>query len=207
MHATVEQLLSLRDGERIDAGLHEHVAGCDECSASLARLESTAKRLRALPGLEPPPAAWQAIERRVARKRRRWPLPVAAAAAVAIAALALWRAEPVPQSRQPATPAPATAAADVPRPVDDLRAESRRLERMLHSLDAHAPRVMDARTAGAIAGLEDGIAMIDYGLMRGDVADNQASRQLWNRRVALMNTLVQVRGAQLQTVVNRGDER
>lgn len=207
MHADTEQLLSLRDGEPVDARVREHVAQCNECSAALARLGETARALRALPAFEPPAGVWQAVQRRAARTRR-WPLTAALAAGLALAALAVWRVAPGPGAEAPAQaqvqPAAPTVVASS---VDELLVQSRQLERVLRSLDAHAPQVMDVRTAGTIAGLEDGIAMIDYGLMRVDATDDAASQHLWNRRVALMNTLVQVRGAQLQQVSNRGTQR
>ncbi|MDH3767600.1 MAG: hypothetical protein OES99_04015, partial [Gammaproteobacteria bacterium] len=62
--------------------------------------------------------------------------------------------------------------------------------------------VMNAGTAGTIAGLQDGIAVIDYGLSRNGELSQSQSEQLWRQRVGLMNTLVQVRGAQLQQVSN-----
>ena len=86
--------------------------------------------------------------------------------------------------------------------LDELMAQSRRLEQLLRELNSSTPRVMKAGTAGTIAGLQDGIAYIDYGLSYDDRLDRVQSEQLWRQRVGLMNTLVQVRGAQLQQISN-----
>ena len=62
---------------------------------------------------------------------------------------------------------------------------------------ASAPRVTSARSAGAIAELEDGIALVDYQLAQLDQTDLDAAtrRALWRKRVELMESLVTVRYA------------
>lgn len=206
MHADTQQLLKLRDGEPVVADVREHVAGCAACGAELQRLAAVRRALGGLPQLEPPAAAWQAIAQRLERPRSRRLVPAALAAAVVLAALAVWRIGPAPDAALPGPePTARLAGAAIPArepPVSALVDESRRLEQLLRAIDREAPRVMSARTAGTIAGLEDSIAMIDYGLTRDESGDAAASHALWNQRVALMNTLVQVRGAQVHQLAN-----
>ena len=54
-------------------------------------------------------------------------------------------------------------------------------------------RVMDLRTAAAIAGLEDQIALIDETLNQAALRDAQPRRLLWRERVRLMDGLVRLR--------------
>lgn len=206
MHADIEQLLRIRDRKPVAAETCEHVKSCAPCSDELQRLEKLTLALRGLPPLTPPAGAWQGIAARLERPRRRGVAAAAAAAVLVLAAVVIWQLRPAtpPGSLAPVAgvttervPPPATGTA-----LADLLNESQRLEQVLRALDRDAPRVMSARTAGAIAGLEDSIALIDYGLTRDDDTDAGASQALWNRRVALMNTLVQVRGAQMHQALD-----
>ena len=79
-------------------------------------------------------------------------------------------------------------------------ARSARLEAVLHALPRR-PRVIRAGTTDLITGLQEGVALIDYQLNfnTGD-QPAQVSRQLWQQRVDLMNSLVNVRYAEMQHV-------
>jgi len=61
MHATTEQLLSLRDGEPLAATVHDHVEQCDVCSRELARLARVRAELRNLPPVTPQHSLWQSV--------------------------------------------------------------------------------------------------------------------------------------------------
>ena len=80
--------------------------------------------------------------------------------------------------------------------LEELRGRSQRLEAVLAAIQSQ-PRVTSARSAGAIAELEDGIALVDYQLSQVDAADLDAvtRRALWRKRVELMESLVTVRYA------------
>jgi hypothetical protein len=85
--------------------------------------------------------------------------------------------------------------------MDALVARSHQLEAALARMPA-GPAVVNAGTAATIATLEDYLALVDYRLSR-DVEEPLApeeSRLLWQQRVDLMNSLVNVRYAQLQRV-------
>jgi len=81
-----------------------------------------------------------------------------------------------------------------------LQSRSRRLEQVLHALP-EPPAVQRARSAGVQATLEDQLALIDFGLSQGDGSlDEQQRERLWAGRVALMESLVQLRYADYRRV-------
>ncbi|MDH3646725.1 MAG: hypothetical protein OER80_08125 [Gammaproteobacteria bacterium] len=199
MHAGTEQLLTIRDGGPVDAATQQHVAGCSECGDELIRLRAVRESLRELPELRVPTGAWERLESRLnepAIRSHWWPGVVVAA--TVLIAVAIWVFSGIEQTT-PNETAPMIATNAEPE-LGQLVSQSRRLEALLRELDT--PRVMNAGTAGTIAGLQDGIAVIDYGLSRNGELSQSQSEQLWRQRVGLMNTLVQVRGAQLQQVSN-----
>ena len=98
MHATLKDLISVRDGEPVRADIAGHVGGCEQCSAALAALSEVRKQLRRLPDYEPPSHSWAGIERQLRspalapRRTLRWRATVwragtAAATAVGLGAL------------------------------------------------------------------------------------------------------------------------
>ena len=64
-HATIEELLNLRDGTAVAAAVDAHVTGCGECRTELARLHALRAGLRALPALPPAPESWARVMARV----------------------------------------------------------------------------------------------------------------------------------------------
>lgn len=207
MHATTEQLLSLRDGEAGDAAVNAHVAACAQCQGALATAARVRAELRALPGLEPPRDLWGAIALEGLPATRRRPATwrvlggVAAGFVLGMALILgmnsreLDRPEPGTTTDLVAsTPAPAPSAAAASRA--QLVATSQQLEATLRALPA-APLVTRASTALTIDELHDRIQQVD--LLLGDPRlDTESERRLWRQRVQLMNTLVQVRYAELQ---------
>jgi hypothetical protein len=216
MHASIEELLSLRDGEADAERVAAHVASCGRCRTQLQQLRDTRDALGALPLVAPDRTAWAAITARAAQPPRRspwWPRAVAglAAAAALVAVLAVRDEGTGPAPQAPlanATPATQTPATRTPAAVatraldtDALVARSHRLEAALAQMPVE-PAVVNAGTAATIATLEDYLALVDYRLSR-DVEEPLAPEQshlLWQQRVDLMNSLVNVRYAQLQRV-------
>jgi hypothetical protein len=128
MHARIEQLLSVRDGEPLAADAATHVASCADCAAAVSQLADLRERLRALPALAPDPDGWRRLQSRAAARseavlrRRRW---AGYAAAVTLAAVALLAGLDRLETRTP--PAVAAVAATPPNEagltrIEDLRA-------------------------------------------------------------------------------------
>ncbi len=66
MHASIDHLLSLRDGQPVDAATAAHVEQCQRCSAELRKLRETRAKLQSLPQLDAP-SSFQEIQRAMAR--------------------------------------------------------------------------------------------------------------------------------------------
>jgi len=209
MRPRTVDLLRIRDGEPVDANVRAAVEADPALLAELGRLTSVRRELEALPTLAPPPAAWPAIESRLAELRvtrpatgTYWLLRAGLAVCVAIAAIAmLLHVRSTPSSAPPATIVGHPAASGA-TPVAgtatyaSLVEQSARLERALDGLGPRSP-IVRVGTAATIADLENSIDAIDTRLMFAgqlglDVADREA---LHRRRVAVMNALWQVRYA------------
>ena len=160
-------------------------------------LNEWSARLSALPDLEPPAGGWESViaarRRRAAGESRRWPLAVAAGVLAAMAGLA-WQL----QSSQGELTAADPASTGFANPVNDsVRAQNARLEALLASLPE--TRVMRGSTAFTVSQLEDRLAFVDDRLSRISLEPNapEHAERLWRERVELMNSLVQVRYADL----------
>ena len=205
MHASIEQLIGLRDEEPVAAEVQQHVRACTQCAAALNGLLAARERLGGLADPVPAPDAWQRIVMASERsaRRRRW-LPVAgmgvaaSAAAVAVLLMNLHLAQPQAQNTLAVTPVTTLKPAD----VNQLMAQSRYLERAVLRLDDHADHmVVSAGTASTIAALEDRIALVDYEINSasgsGVSNDDPHVAQLWKQRVDLLQSLAAVRYAQV----------
>ena len=220
MHANIEELLSLGDGEGDAAATH--VATCAECRAELERLRRVRTALAGLPLQQPASAVWTEITQRAARQpkhSRAWMFVggMGVAAALMLVGLLVLRAErpatptsspPLASTTSPVdgndtqTVAPATQSVAPATPADDRDAlieRSRRLEAALAAV-RFRPQVVNAGTAMTIETLEDHIAFVDYRLSMEaeDPLPPEQERRLWQQRVELMDSLVNVRYAQLQ---------
>jgi hypothetical protein len=205
MHASIEQLISLRDEEPVSVEVQQHVRGCDRCAAALNGLLAAREQVTALAEPPLPPDAWQRIVMASERsaRRRRW-VPVAgmgvaaSAAAVAVLLMNLHLAQPRAQADLAVTPVTTTQPTD----VNQLMAQSRYLERAVLKLDGHADHmVVDAGTASTIAALEDRIALVDYEINSASGSgvgnDDPHVAKLWKQRVDLLQSLAAVRYAQV----------
>jgi hypothetical protein len=207
MHARIEQLLSLRDGEPIDAAVQAHVAGCVHCSNSLASLASMREQLR---GLSAPVTSiddWPAVQLSVARRatamrRRGWATRVALAASVAALAIATaWRLDDPARelAAHGVNPRDADLALTADR-LSQLRSQSQALEELLAELPTQSA-VERAGTALPIDTIEAQVQWLDYQiLVSGDEMQPAATEQLWRERVAAMNSLVRLRYVDAQRV-------
>lgn len=208
-HASIDQLLSIRDREPVEAGAASHVSGCERCQRDIADLERRRQDLRELPALEAPAGLWQRVaeEAGLAQPPQSpWYLGGVGLAATVVMAVALFALDPTsvrPEGptipvAQTVSPLAGTELSPVGEAsTSNLMARSRELERSLRSVDLRG-KVVSGRSAATMAMLEDRIAMIDYQLGRGDALGLTADQQnrLWRQRVALMNALVRLRFAE-----------
>jgi anti-sigma factor RsiW len=206
MHASIDHLLSLRDGEPVDAATAAHVEQCQHCSAELRKLRETRAQLQSLPQLDAP-TSFQEIQRAMARPVA---APRRALSARLVAGLAFvtlttiffvaLRDETVPtvadRSVEPdeqATPLLDVETARVP----ELVAQSRRLEDLLQQLPER-PRIERVSTAAMIDTIEERIQWLDFQLSDAPDSglDERQTQRLWSERVELMDSLVKVRYAE-----------
>jgi hypothetical protein len=218
MHPSTEALLTLRDGEPIDAALRDDLLADPEAVIELDRLSRMREALRELPDIDPTGDAWSRVAAELdrddaqrARKPLRWAAGAAIAAAAATGAIVYLMQLPggpldAPSSTVAADPTSVTAEPPrvmavpfAPPSYVALVEESARLERVLARIP-HERRMMTAHTAGTIVGLEDRIAYIDEQLALGTAYDMGFPEReaLWGQRVELMKGLVYVRYAQAQ---------
>ena len=193
IHATLEDLLALRDGDG-NTWVMTHIEACAECAAELERLHQSAAQLRALPVRRPPRDRWPEIRARVLaeQRRRRW--MSAGWASVAIAASLLLAVA----LGAPGLPFGAVTQ-DQPRvgpgELAEMVRESRELEEALRIYDQRG-RVLNGRAAMAIAELEDRLVVIDEELIRVRVLRrpiwDDEMLNLWRNRVGLLDALVNV---------------
>lgn len=229
MHASTEELLSVRDGEAVAETVVSHVETCEQCQGRLGRLSMMKSALRGLPELAPPDDAWKRVVARqkaaLSPQRRRFvPQLIGLAASVVAVAVVLQVlddpgrravrgvAEPtVSDGQLMTTTAPPTATAQPAGmgatvatggvPLATLISRSQQLEKQLRALP-RGPQVVSGGTAGTISELQDRILMVDYQMSMGqlDGEDPDLARRLWQERIELMNSLLAVRYAQAQQV-------
>lgn len=192
IHCTMEELISIRDGEG-SAAARQHLDACDACMEEMERLHQRIAHLKALPAFEAPRDRWSEVERVVRGDRRKryagligWS---SLAAAASIALLIGLRGLSV-------------AADDPSKEVAQLIEESQHLESMLRAIKPSS-RVMNGRMASVVVQLEDGIELIDVTLEELSRRRRNAVEleQLWRRRVQLMDALVTTHAARTASYV------
>jgi hypothetical protein len=199
MHASIDQLLSIRDGEPVDAEVTQHARGCAFCCAELERLRRVTDRLRSLEMPEPPAIAWDQIRDRVAvadsSRPRRIAFASAAALAAAVVLAGLWLR--YSGSESPQHPVASTQPVRPTVPIEHLLAQSRELDELLSYLPQR-PAVERVAMAATIDTIEQRVQWLDQQLSYAPVAglDDAQTYQLWRERVDLMDSLVKVRYAE-----------
>lgn len=190
-HLEMAELLELRDGEG-NSQARAHLELCARCRAEVEQLLLTRERLRALPEISPSHDAWPAVAERL-YSRRRWRrvgLGAVLLAAAVVSGLLVLKG-PVDQGAS----APDVAAVDDRRPVDlqPYITRSQELETVLSNYIPDRP-VLDAGQALAVSVLEERLLLIDEALLESQTGsvDQQLVRDLWERRVETLETLVGV---------------
>lgn len=198
MHADFQELLNLRDAAPSDAGIAQHVAQCPQCTLELERLHEFKAALRGLPQLSPPSQAWRAIrddiERAPPRAGNRY-LAVGAATLLIAGILTLIQIRYSDRGSH--------IAADFASPDADgqqlqrLVTRSQQLEDLLRRLPPR-PSVERAATSAAIDDLQTRIQVLDLQLDTIPSGDHERdrARRLWNARVQLLHSLIDVRYAE-----------
>jgi hypothetical protein len=155
-------------------------------------------QLRQLPDIAPPPAAWQAIHRRLLPLQAAPPAPAQrhsprllamAAAALPVFAIALlW------QLQRNSAPSLVTTT---PGSIDVLVARSQQLESLLQQMPPR-PAVEHAATSATINALQVRIQLLDSELSTTDAGASARTdaHELWSQRVQLMNSLIGMRYAE-----------
>lgn len=183
-HLTMDQLLAVRDGDRSEpayADAHQHVGECGACRLELDRLHQRTARIRALPLMTPARNQFSAVRTRFTAERRQRRVRIAGIGALAIAATLLITVI----SRDLIHP----TRLDAEQEIATAKSESQQLEQKLHDWNPQS-RVLNSRAAVMVVELEDRIADLDVRLAETQELDRQLA--LWQQRVGLMNTLVEV---------------
>lgn len=206
MHASIDHLLSLRDGEPVDAAVAAHVEQCPRCTAELHKLREMQTRLQSLPQLDAPGSfseIQRAMSRPAAATRRAVPARIVAAVAFVMLTTIFFvalRDETVPVAQRSPSPAQSqeqpTDRVETER-VPELVAQSRRLDDLLQQLPER-PRVERVSTAATIDTIEQRIQWLDVQLSDAPHSglNEVQTRRLWRERVELMDSLVKVRYAE-----------
>jgi hypothetical protein len=209
MHASLDQLLSLRDGAPVDAAVREHAQHCATCLAESVRLAQMRSRLQSLPALNAPSHAWESIEARAGQAPRRPYLRALTAALVvlvvgSIAVVGLQNSDTQPDSvaHTPASPMQTGPSVAAKSDVERLMAQSRKLEELLAYLPER-PQVERVSTAATVDSIEQRIQWLDWQLAYESDAGLNArqAERLWSERVELMDSLLKVRYAESAPMV------
>ncbi len=200
MHASLEQLISLRDEEPVSVAVQEHVRGCGFCARTLNELAAVRDGIGKLADPLPPAGIWsRVVEEAEAAPRspavRRW-LPAAGVALVASVAGAMLMLN----TRQLLTTVPEQPVVTAQASIGQLMAQSQYLERAVMDVNQNADSMpVSAGTASTVATLEDHIALVDYEIngSSGQKPDDTRLAQLWRQRVDLLQSLAAVRYAQV----------
>ena len=220
MHANIEQLLDLRDaqnqdGHTGDPELKAHLESCGACRAELSRLTSLRETMRSLPEIEPPDGRWQSIVQAPSKPAPSWRQPLVWGIAASLLVM-VWlagnlsgrdtienrvansadSADVTATGSTVASQAQASAGTSQTDDVNTLKNRSRQLGVLLQSLPGR-PDVVRAGTDDTISSLENSLAMVNYTLNQPDTAlTSGESKELWQHKVNLMDSLVKVRYAE-----------
>jgi hypothetical protein len=202
MHARIDQLLSLRDGDPVDVQVRHHIQQCTQCLAEAARLGRTRARAQELPAFDPPADLFNEIATRAAQRptrRSAWSLAAALMAIVVgvVALVAVRDARHGPLTAEQPKQIVGTPTYTNETVMQQLIAQSRELDELLQYLPER-PQVERVSLAATVDSIEERIQVLDWQLAYGPDAglDQQQARRLWSERVELMDSLVKVRYAE-----------
>ena len=215
MHASLEQLISLRDDEPVALEVQQHVRGCGDCARALNELAAFRDSLGALADPPLPADAWSRITANLntpaapQRPSRRWLMAYGVGLAASVVAatavtVVLMSHKTQLEPADVGTPSLAAVQAQKPADLNQLMAQSRYLERAVFDLNDSGDQLMvSGGTASNIAALEDHIALVDYEINSAAAKPHSEAEltKLWQQRVDLLKSLAAVRYVQ---VTNNG---
>jgi hypothetical protein len=203
MHADIDELLSLRDGEPVAAEVVAHVSACIECNARLARLQATKLRVQSLPDVMAATGNddWREIERRIASLAM--PRRVGACGSASL------------RRQQPCHRATAGLRMQdrAARSADALPVSSRPSSRPTHrrsrscsigrcsssSCSPHCPSALPERATALPIDCRGPGSGSTIGFRVGSAAPaSEEAERFWRDRIELMNSLVQLRYVEAQ---------
>jgi len=211
-HANNEQLITYRNQELLDASIHQHIESCDKCLEQVNELKDIACLLKndVLDDLSESDlsANWEIISESLYQHQKaksKKPIWFAIAASSVFALLLgsqlLNQHLPVEHSAELESNNSEKSVRLTNSPkTEQLVAYSRLIEDRLQALPK--PRIVRANTAGTISNLQDHISLLDtrLSMQHQSPLTEQQKNALWQQRVKSMNSLYQVRAAQLQRV-------
>lgn len=209
MHASIEQLISLRDREPVDARVATHMKGCRECQGRLADVRDCQTALQQLPLLEPSPAVYAAVRQQLDRgatagKRLAVAATVAAAALLVFAWMSISvrlnsAVEGAGQQFAGQGAHGSVRSGAMNAATTELIRRSQALESVFAQMAEFPTDRPSESTAMALNALQDRLALLDYGLNQSqlDPQVQEQIQQLWQRRVDTLQSMVGVQQAEL----------
>tara|TARA_B100001123_G_scaffold419138_1_gene523945 strand:+ start:701 stop:1273 length:573 start_codon:yes stop_codon:yes gene_type:complete len=184
------------------------------CSLSVEERDLLQKHLGDLEDTMPPRYVWHRIEeqahaeglfKRSIGVHVKWLAGLGTAAALFLAVINFstvkMTVDQESQYQTKTTVLDETDGANSNQNLNSLMVQSRAIERNLRILPAQ-PKIVRVGTAVTITEIEDRIAEVDYYLNNSEVdLESPEAEIYWRERVRLMNSLLDVRSAQLQQVV------
>jgi hypothetical protein len=193
---TVEQLLSMRDAQPLEATLALHAAECVHCQTELSQLRARREALRALPELQAP--LLKIAVKQSAPLRSKRAMSIAAGVCAVLVASVVMLVSKTNQSPQPvvAQKIEPVLAPSAKSNIGALVEYSQELEALLAMLP-QSSSVERAGTATTIEELQARIQWLDFQLSVASevgLTERQAT-ELWQDRVGLLDALVKVKYA------------
>lgn len=205
MHASLEQLISLRDEEPVAVEVQQHVRACADCARALNGLLHMRERLTSLVDPLPPAGVWERVSARAdtgarTTRRRQWFAAGGLGLAASVVATLLLVGPQLKLSGSDSGHTTVVAEGNTaPASVSQLMAESQYLEHAMLNVNDNADRMpVSAGTASTVANIEDRIAVLDYEINQAPHGGSDPKlAQLWRQRVDLLQSLAAVRYAQV----------
>ncbi len=208
---TIEELLALRDGDDIDDVRARELEADADARESLAGLRAIRRSLRELPEVQPSDEVWVRVQAAARAKQalsdkpvfaERWLRfpPLAMAASVffaAVVGMLVWQPFATRNEGGPALVA-TPVGAPVGIPIGDLVSRSKALERQVGVPVTNAPTSSESALFYRLADIDSELSLLDAQRSESGLSDEDERwrRALWQRRIALLESLRTVQQAE-----------